>query len=115
MIEILPPQLQMHFAVLFKAGLLPICNVAHPGDQGAAMTGIQGIGVSTPIAAAVAAATVGFAGERHMPKGGILTMGIWSMMVAAGKPSASVLFSGGTTSVLGARPCEHISVAPIVT
>jgi hypothetical protein len=32
-----------------------------PGLHGAAITGIQGIGVSTPIAAAVAEATVGLA------------------------------------------------------
>ena len=113
--DILPPQLHIHFELLLRAGLLPIITVAEPGDQGAAITGMQGMGVNAPIAAAVAAATVGLAIERHMPKGGMLTIGIWSMMAAAGMPSLKVRLSGGTTSVLGARPCEHISVAPIVT
>ena len=52
-----------------------ISTVGEPGVQGAGITGIQGIGVITPIAAAVAEATVGFASEEHMPKGGILAMG----------------------------------------
>ncbi|EDX82857.1 hypothetical protein S7335_35 [Synechococcus sp. PCC 7335] len=39
------------------------------------MTGMHGIGVSTPSAAAVAVATVGLANELHTPKGGILAMG----------------------------------------
>lgn len=71
-----PPQLQINLDVLLKAGLPPINTVGLPGAQGAAVTGIQGIGVSTPIAAAVAAATVGLAGELHMPKGVIFIMGI---------------------------------------
>ena len=40
---------------LFSAGILPINTVGEPGAHGAAVTGIQGIGVSTPSAAAVAA------------------------------------------------------------
>jgi hypothetical protein len=36
---------------------------------------MQGIGVSTPSAAAVAAATVGFNAELHMPNVGILVTG----------------------------------------
>jgi hypothetical protein len=36
---------------------------------------MQGIGVKTPSAAAVAAATVGFANDVHMPKGIMLTIG----------------------------------------
>jgi hypothetical protein len=37
---------------------------------------MHGIGVSTPMAAAVAAATAGFAGDMHMPNGMMLTMGL---------------------------------------
>ena len=50
-------------------------TVGEPGAHGAGITGKQGMGVSTPRAAAVALATVGLAKELHMPKGGILTMG----------------------------------------
>jgi hypothetical protein len=42
------------------------------------------MGVRTPEAAVVAEATVGFAREVHIPKGMILTMGMLSMMFAAG-------------------------------
>jgi len=45
---------------------------------------MHGIGVSTPIAAAVAAATEGFVGDMHMPNGIMFVMGIWSMMFASG-------------------------------
>ncbi|MNG34964.1 hypothetical protein D3C84_1215890 [compost metagenome] len=39
-----------------------------PGIHGVAVAGMHGIGVSTPSAAAVAAATVGLARLVHMPK-----------------------------------------------
>jgi len=112
-IWITPPQEHMHVEVLFKAGMPPIITVAEPGTQGA-VTGMQGIGVSTPRAAAVAAATVGLAMDMHMPNGGMLTMGAQSMMVAAGAP-AMVLFVGKTLSVDGAMPKVHIIMAPVVT
>jgi hypothetical protein len=69
---------------LFSEGLFPIITVGEPGAQGAGVTGIQGIGVSTPKAAAVAAATVGLAMDWHMAKGMIFNIGMLSMMVAAG-------------------------------
>ncbi|GGU51652.1 hypothetical protein GCM10009504_05420 [Pseudomonas laurentiana] len=50
--------------------------LAAPGVQGEAVAGMQGIGVSTPIAAEVAAETVGLAIDRHTPKGAILAMGL---------------------------------------
>jgi hypothetical protein len=56
--------------------MFPMSTVGDPGVQGAAVTGIQGIGVRTPRAAAVAEATVGFAMELHMPNGMIFTMGM---------------------------------------
>ena len=45
------------------------------------ITGTHGIGVSTPIAAEVAAETVGLAIERHIPKVGMLA-GVKSIVVA---------------------------------
>ena len=44
---------------------------------------MQGVGVSTPIAAMVADAVVGFARLEHMPNGMTFTIGTWSMMFAA--------------------------------
>lgn len=65
----------MHLHVLLLLGFPPTNTVGDPGAQGAAVTGTQGIGVKTPSAAAVAAATCGFAMEVHIPKGMILTIG----------------------------------------
>jgi len=109
----MPPQAQVHIEVLLRAGMPPIITVAEPGVQGA-VTGMHGMGVSTPSAAAVAAATVGLAMDMHIPNGGIFTMGAQSMIVAAGAP-AIVLFIGSTFSVEGAMPNVHIIMAPVVT
>lgn len=73
--DITPPQLHINLQLLFKAGMLAIRTVGEPGSQGAAVTGIQGIGVNTPSAAAVAAATMGLEGDWHIPKGRIFNMG----------------------------------------
>jgi hypothetical protein len=62
----------------------------------------------------VAAATVGFEGEEHIPKGMILTIGMWSIILAPGVVT-STLLTGSTTSVLGANPKVHWSVAPAQT
>jgi len=104
----------MSFEVESSAGILPINTVGAPGAQGAAVTGTQGIGVSTPKAAAVAAATVGFANDVQTPKGGMFTIGAKSMIVAAGVP-VSVRLIGNTTSEEGAAPKLHIIDAPIHT
>ena len=103
----------MQVEVLLSAGMAPIMQVAEPGVHGA-VTGMQGMGVSTPRAAAVAEATVGLAMDMHMPKGGMFTMGAQSIMVAAGAP-AMVLLVGSTLRVEGATPNVHIIMAPVVT
>jgi hypothetical protein len=72
------------------------------------------MGVSTPIAAAVAAATAGFAMLWHMPKGVIFTNGTLSAMVAKG--IADIVFAVGSTfSTEGAIPNVHVMDAPPVT
>jgi hypothetical protein len=68
--------------------------------------GIHGMGVSTPKAAVVAAATVGFDRDIHMPKGNMFTMGLLSIIVAAGVVAMTLLV-GRTISVPGACPNEH--------
>ena len=109
-----PPQRHIHVQVLFKAGILPMSTVGEPGVQGASVLGTHGMGVNTPRAAAVAAATSGLAGDMHIPKEEMFTSGWLSMMVAAGVPSR-VSFVGNTLSVPGATPNGHISIAPETT
>ena len=70
----------MHLHVLFTAGFPPTNTVGEPGAQGAAVTGTH----RTPIAAAVAAATCGFAMDVHIPNGIIFTIGWLSVMHAGG-------------------------------
>lgn len=109
-----PPQVHMQVEVLFKAGMPPIMQVAEPGVHGEVVTGTHGIGVSTPRAAAVAEATAGLAIDIHMPKVGMLVIGMKSIMFAAGAV-ALVLFTGRTLRADGATPKEHIITAPEVT
>lgn len=106
----------MHVSLLlsFKAGMLPIKTVGAPGVQGAAVAGTHGAGVGTPIAAAVAAITVGLLGLEHMPNGGMFTIGAKSMIVAAGVP-VSTRFAGRTDSAAGAAPKLHWMTAPVHT
>jgi hypothetical protein len=87
--------------------------VGTPGVHGV-VTGTHGMGVSTPSAAAVAAATVGLAGERHMPSVGMFTMGAQSMMLAPGGVAAVTV---GTTTMrlAGATPIEHCIIDPMLT
>ncbi len=110
-----PPQMHMHWEVLFKAGMLAIITVGEPGTHGAGVFGMQGMGVSTPMAALVADATVGLASDMHIPNGGIFTIGLLSMMFAAGGPPHITLLTGRTFKDEGAIPKLHISIAPETT
>jgi hypothetical protein len=96
---------------LFKAGIFPINTVGAPGTHGAIVMGIQGMGVRAPKAAAVAAATIGFAMLLHIPKGGTFIIGLLSIILAAGAP-VMVRLSGNTDRVLGATPKGHFNIAP---
>ena len=73
---------------------------------------MHGIGVSTPSAAAVAAATVGLAMLLHIPNGIMFTNGLLSIIFAIGRPLTSVRLIGITISVEGATPNEHCNNAP---
>jgi hypothetical protein len=72
------------------------------------------MGVNTPMAAAVAAMTVGLDGLEHMPNGGTFNIGAKSMMVAAGVP-VRVWLVGRTANVAGAAPKLHCITAPAQT
>jgi len=103
---ITPPHMHISFEVLFKAGILAISTVGQPGAHGAVVAGIHGIGVKTPIAAAVADATIGLAMELHMPKGNMFTIGLLSIIFASGM-DVKVLFIGRTMRLPGAAPKLH--------
>ncbi len=112
---ITPAQLHMHIDALSNAVIFPCVTVIPPGVQGLEVIGMQGIGVNTPNAAAVAAATVGLAMLMHIPNGTIFTMGAKSMTVAAGIFEHVTPVTGSTVRVLGAAPNVHIVVAPETT
>jgi hypothetical protein len=105
----------MHFEFASRAGKFLIIAEGEPGAHGAATTGTHGIGVSTPSAAAVAATTIGFAGELHIPKGMTFFMGVKSMMLAMGRLEPVVPFSGVTTMADGATPKLHWRRALLAT
>lgn len=89
-------------------------TVGTPGTQGAGNTGTQGIGVRTPSAAAVAAATVGFDGVVHMPKGSTFIIGTLSVMT----PATRLLVSTGRGVALktdGAMPKLQFIIAVVQT
>jgi hypothetical protein len=83
--------------------------------QGPATAGTHGCGVSTPKAAAVAAATVGLPKDEHIPQPEILTLGAKSCIVATGFPSASTILCEVTLNVAGVVPKGHSTVAPAAT
>lgn len=112
-IVITPAHEQLHLESLCKAGCPRISTLGTPGAQGV-VTGTQGMGVSTPKAADVAAETVGFDNELHMPNGMMFIIGAKSMMLAAAGPWP-VTFGGMTANFEGAAPKLHFNVAPMLT
>ena len=113
--EISPAHIQLSLQLLFSAGMLAIKTSSVPGVHGATVTGTQGMGVSTPIAAEVAAATSGLASEEHIANGGIFTMGLLSKMLATGTLLVITLFTGKTIKEDGAAPNEQVIMAPMHT
>jgi hypothetical protein len=111
-IEMFPVHAQEHLESLLSAATPSTVVNDAPGDHGPVITGMQGIGVSTPIAAAVAAATSGFACVWHMPNGATFTMGMMSFTVATGISAADAGPMGKIVSDDGARPWSHRSIAP---
>src|SRR4051812_23564863 len=101
-----PPHWHISFELLLSAGMLPTSTVGEPGTHGAVITGMHGIGVNAPSAAAVAAATAGLELAWHMAKGMMFAIGLLSMIVAMAMAPFAVatLFAGGTDSAVGAAP-----------
>jgi hypothetical protein len=107
---------QFSVLVALSAFIPLIITVAEPGDQGDTVTGTHGTGVSTPLAAEVAAATAGLLGVLHIPKGGMFVMGTKCMIVAAIIPAAwTGIPMGIVMSVAGATPNEQAIIAPFTT
>src|SRR5688500_8731716 len=99
----------MHISwqVLSSAGALHTSTFGTPGTRGAGVFGMQGMGVSTPSAAAVAAATVGLASEVHMANGMMFIIGTWSRMLPAGMLLV-ITGLGVALKTLGAMPKVHV-------
>ena len=76
LISIVPPHIHINVELSLRAGWPATSTVEAPGDQGAVVSGMQGMGVNTPSAAAVAATTVGFDSEVHITKGMMFIIGI---------------------------------------
>ncbi len=106
-----PPHAHWQVDPAVSAGFPPIKVWGAPGFHGV-VTGTHGIGVSTPRAALVAAATVGLARLVHMPNGGTFTRGAKSVIVAAGRPSMTTREAGKGASDEGAIPKLHWISAP---
>ena len=85
------------------------------GIQGDIITGIHGMGVSTPSLVAVAAATAGFVIVLHIPKDFIFTIEMQSVTEATFVPFISTLFRGVTISEHGVAPNEHAMIDPFIT
>jgi hypothetical protein len=110
-----PAQLHIHLLLSSAAGSPAIVMLEAPGDQTPTMTGIQGIGVCTPSAAAVAVITIGFVVELHMPKVAMLTIGTHIEIVAVGIMLAEPGVGGPRRTVCpGGRAWEHLSMPPRV-
>lgn len=86
-----------------------------PGFQGVFVSGMQGTGTNSPEALALAATTLGFAGDRHMPKPIRLSMGLWSMMLAMGAPRSGLSSEGSTVRGQVVAPKVQTHKAPLNT
>lgn len=112
---ITPPQAQLHTEPNTRPWIPPIIVRGAPGTHRPTTAGTHGIGVRTPSAALVAAATVGLAKLEHIPNGGMLTPVIVSCTVAAGLPSMVTRLVGKAIKEDGAMPKLHCSIAPVTT
>ena len=109
--EMRPPKAHWQVDPATSTGTPPAVVCGAIGIHGAGTAGTHGIGVSTPSAAAVAAATVGFASDWHIPNGAMFAPGATSVMTATGRPST--IGRGATTdSVDGAIPKVQAIMAP---
>lgn len=105
----------MHLQSDARHGLPEISIFGFVGINVPAICGMQGCGVSTPMAAAVADATCGFAIDVHIPKGPRFTIPCESEIVPQGFPPARTLAWLVTLIGAGVVPNEHMHVPVAVT
>lgn len=110
-----PPHMHRFVLMLSSAGMPPINTLIAPTFQGDVTTGMHGCGVNTPIAAAVAAATIGLLGVMHIPNGMMFFMGMKSMILAAGCMPDITRFSGVIINTEGATPKTQAKLAKLTT
>ena len=113
--EIEPAYAHMPLQSEARQGLPPMRTLGLVGIHAPAGCGIQGCGVRTPRAAAVAAATWGLASDVHSPKGPTFTSAEKSEMVPQGLPPAKTLALVVTLRGAGAVPMVHMHDAVAVT
>lgn len=113
--EIFPPHAHINVLPLFSAGRLPTKTLGVGLSHDPAGTGMHGIGVRTPKAAAVAAETMGLAKLLHMPKGGIFAMGVMSVSPPTGWPPMTTFGIGKAVKGTGISPKGHCIIAPVQT
>lgn len=113
-IWITPPQMHISLDELLSAGMFATSTVGAPGAQGAGVLGMQGMGTKVPMAAAVAAATMGLVRLLQTPKGGMFIMALLSMMLPASIMLVRTVL-GMATKVEGAAPMEQRIMAPVQT
>jgi hypothetical protein len=109
-----PAYEQFNIQLASSIGMPPKKTEADPGLHGPAGAGMHGMGVRTPRAAAVAAATAGFARLIQTPKEGTFSIGMISVILPAcmGPPTTG---GGRKVNVPGAAPIVHTAIAPVVT
>jgi hypothetical protein len=113
--EICPPHIHMLRQLLVRAGMFSTNTSAFPGIHGVVIAGMQGAGVGTPMAAAVAEMTAGFMGDEHMPKDEILVPGAKSLIFSFGMFDKNTFREGFAINGHGAIPKEQVIIAPEVT
>lgn len=114
-IVIVPPQTHRQVSVWRSAGWFATVTAGDPGVHGVTVFGRHCTGVSTPLAAAVAAAVGGNDGDMHGPNGTMFVIGMWSAMLAAGWPPAVRWRVGITTSCDGFALIVHVVFAAFTT
>ena len=113
-IFITPPKAQVRMELLSRIGPGTDITVGATGSHIPAGVGMQAPGVSTPKAAAVCAAVIGFNMLMQTPNGAIFTNGAQSAHVASGPVGPKTIF-GRTDKTPGAAPKGQLIIAPTLT
>lgn len=103
-----PPYTQRQVLDFRSAGCPFISTSFLPPIQGNGVLGTQGMGVRCPWFAAVAEPVAGNATVWHLPKGAMLRIGTWSLILPWGCPVSQTVRSGNTVSVAILSPHEHL-------